>query len=183
MVPLNTRLAAHDYAYVLAHSGATLVFAGSEFRQPLGDALAELGAGRAPAVVWVDHEESSRCEYEALLAAAAPAPLDRPAGRARAPLDQLHVRDDRAPEGRDDTRTAAPTCTALGVVAEAGLTPRGAYLWTLPMFHCNGWAFTWAVTAAGATHVCLPRVDPELIWAALLEERVTHLCAAPTVVR
>ena len=48
---------------------------------------------------------------------------------------------------------------ALGVVAEAGLTPRSSYLWTLPMFHCNGWAYTWAVTAMGALHVCLPKVE------------------------
>ena len=181
MVPLNTRLAAHDYAYVLAHSGATLVFAGSEFRQPLGDALAELGAGRAPAVVWVDHEESSRCEYEALLAAAAPAPLDRPAGE----HELLSINYTSGTTGRPKgvmTSHRGAYLHSLGVVAEAGLTPRGAYLWTLPMFHCNGWAFTWAVTAMGATHVCLPRADPELIWAALLEEHVTHLCAAPTLV-
>ena len=48
---------------------------------------------------------------------------------------------------------------ALGVIPEAGLTARSAYLWTLPMFHCNGWAYTWAVTAAGAKHVCLPKVE------------------------
>src|SRR4029453_11365072 len=53
---------------------------------------------------------------------------------------------------------------ALGVIAEAGLTPRSSYLWTLPMFHCNGWAYPWAVTAMGAKHVCLPKVEAEPIW-------------------
>src|SRR5215210_2363164 len=66
-------------------------------------------------------------------------------------------------------------------MTEAGLTPRSSYLWTLPMFHCNGWAYTWAVTAQGARHVCLPKVEAEPIWHALTREGVTHLCAAPTV--
>ena len=70
---------------------------------------------------------------------------------------------------------------ALGVIAEARLTPRSSYLWTLPMFHCNGWAYPWAVTAMGAKHVCLPKVEAKPIWNALTKEGVTHLCAAPTV--
>ena len=71
---------------------------------------------------------------------------------------------------------------SLGVIAEAGLSTRSAYLWTLPMFHCNGWAYTWAVTATGARHLCLPAVEPEAIWRAMLSDGVTHMCAAPTVV-
>jgi fatty-acyl-CoA synthase len=70
---------------------------------------------------------------------------------------------------------------SLGVIAEAALTPRSAYLWTLPMFHCNGWAYTWAVTASGAAHFCLPRVDADDIWRHLVGDEITHLCAAPTV--
>ena len=70
---------------------------------------------------------------------------------------------------------------ALGVIPEAGLTQRSSYLWTLPMFHCNGWAYTWAVTAMGAKHVCLPKVEAKPIWRALTQEGVSHLCAAPTV--
>ena len=65
---------------------------------------------------------------------------------------------------------------SLGVIAEAGLEPRSVYLWTLPMFHCNGWAYTWAVTAMGARHVCLAAVEPDAIWQALLHDGVTHIC-------
>jgi fatty-acyl-CoA synthase len=61
------------------------------------------------------------------------------------------------------------------------MTPADRYLWTLPMFHANGWTFTWIVTAAGATHICLPRVEPALIYELVNRERATHLCAAPTV--
>ncbi|WP_435316724.1 AMP-binding protein, partial [Pseudomonas aeruginosa] len=59
------------------------------------------------------------------------------------------------------------------------LGPRSVYLWTLPMFHCNGWSHTWAVTLSGGTHVCLRKVQPDAIHAAIAEHAVTHLSAAP----
>jgi fatty-acyl-CoA synthase len=70
---------------------------------------------------------------------------------------------------------------ALAMVGHTGLSPSSVHLWTLPMFHCNGWCFPWAVTAAAATHVCLPRVDPAEVWRLIREERVTHLNGAPMV--
>ena len=70
---------------------------------------------------------------------------------------------------------------ALGEVIEAELGHHPVYLWTLPMFHCNGWCFPWAVTAAGGTHVCLRAVDPEQVWRLLREEGVTHYNGSPTV--
>ena len=70
---------------------------------------------------------------------------------------------------------------ALGNALAFGLSPRSVYLWTLPMFHCSGWTYTWAVTAVGGTHVCLRRVDPALIFPAIGRHRVTHLCGAPVV--
>jgi fatty-acyl-CoA synthase len=62
-----------------------------------------------------------------------------------------------------------------------GVRPESVYLWTLPMFHCNGWTFTWAVTAVGGTHVCLRRVEPGQIFSQITTEKVTHLCGAPIV--
>ncbi len=70
---------------------------------------------------------------------------------------------------------------ALGNVLSLGLDARSVYLWTLPMFHCNGWCHTWAVTAAGGLHVCLDRPDPQLIFDALAEQAVTHMACAPVV--
>jgi len=70
---------------------------------------------------------------------------------------------------------------ALGNALTFGLSPRTVYLWTLPMFHCSGWTYTWAVTAVGGTHVCLRRVDPALIFPAIARHRVTHMCGAPVV--
>ena len=70
---------------------------------------------------------------------------------------------------------------AMGNAITFGLGPETVYLWTLPMFHCNGWCYTWAVTAVGGTHVCLRRVDPALIFPAIGDHRITHLCGAPIV--
>lgn len=70
---------------------------------------------------------------------------------------------------------------ALGNAMIFGLDTRSVYLWTLPMFHCNGWCFPWTVTALGGTHVCLDRPDPELIFPAIAEHGVTHMCGAPIV--
>jgi len=70
---------------------------------------------------------------------------------------------------------------AIGEQLEFGTNSRTIYLWTLPMFHCNGWCFTWGITAMGATHVCLRRVVPEEIYRIIESEGVTHLCAAPTI--
>jgi len=69
----------------------------------------------------------------------------------------------------------------VGTLAHWPMTPADRYLWTLPMFHANGWTFTWTVTAAGAAHVCLRAVDASQVYALVQRERVTHLCAAPTV--
>ena len=70
---------------------------------------------------------------------------------------------------------------ALAMVAQGGLSVATAFLWTLPMFHCNGWCYPWAVTAAGGTHVALRQASPEAVWSAIRRQGVTHLNAAPTV--
>jgi fatty-acyl-CoA synthase len=166
LVPLNTRLTRDDYAYILEHSGASLVVVAPELRE-----LLPAGAPRGI----VDGDE-----YEALVRDGEPLELRRPEDeRALLSINYTSGTTGR-PKGVMTTHRGA-YLHSLGVIPEAGLTPRSSYLWTLPMFHCNGWAYTWAVTAAGAKHVCLPKVEPDPIWRALSQEGVTHLCAAPTV--
>jgi fatty-acyl-CoA synthase len=70
---------------------------------------------------------------------------------------------------------------SVGNIMAWPLPPRPVYLWTLPLFHCNGWCFPWSVTAMGGTHVCLRQVDPAQIFPAIVEHKVTHMCGAPTV--
>jgi fatty-acyl-CoA synthase len=166
LVPLNTRLTRDDYAYILEHSGASLVVVAPELREQLPE-------DAPPAVV--DGEE-----YEVLVGRAEPRELERPGDE----RDLLSINYTSGTTGRPKgvmTTHRGAYLHSLGVIPEAGLTPRSSYLWTLPMFHCNGWAYTWAVTAAGAKHVCLPKVEAAPIWRALTEQGVTHLCCAPTV--
>ncbi|MEA2310304.1 MAG: hypothetical protein QOE28_272 [Solirubrobacteraceae bacterium] len=173
LVPMNTRLAAPEYAYILEHSGAAVVVADRSLEEPLEAALGELGDA-APRAVYTDDE------YEQRLGDAQPRELQRPEDeRALISINYTSGTTGR-PKGVMTTHRGA-YLHALGVIAEAGLTPRSSYLWTLPMFHCNGWAYPWAVTAMGAKHVCLPKVEAAPIWRALTREGITHLCAAPTV--
>jgi fatty-acyl-CoA synthase len=174
LVPLNTRLAAPEYAHILGHSGASLVVAAESLRAPLEAALEQMGEG-APRVLWAGDE------YDRLIAAAEPDALLRPADeRALLSINYTSGTTGR-PKGVMTSHRGA-YLHSLGVIAEAGLSARSVYLWTLPMFHCNGWAYTWAVTATGARHTCLPAVEPAAIWRALHGEGVTHACAAPTVI-
>ena len=70
---------------------------------------------------------------------------------------------------------------SLSLLVHGRMDQETAYLWTVPMFHCNGWCLTWGVTAVGGLHVCLRKIDPERIWTLLRDEGVTHFSAAPTV--
>ena len=180
LVPLNTRLAAGDYAYILRHSGASVVVAARQLEAQLTAALDQMLPPH-PIVVWQGTAGGRACEYEELLAAASPGELQRPADEDAL----LSVNYTSGTTGRPKgvmTSHRGAYLHSLGVIADSGMTTRSAYLWTLPMFHCNGWAYTWAVTAAGATHVCLPQVDPAAIWSSIATAGVTHMCAAPTVV-
>jgi fatty-acyl-CoA synthase len=174
LVPLNTRLAPADYAYILGHAEPRAVVAHPSRRDVLEEALARLD-GEPPRVVWSDEE------YEGLLAAADPAELALPADE----RDLISINYTSGTTGRPKgvmTTHRGAFVHALGVIAEAALTPRSRYVWTLPMFHCNGWAYPWAVTATGGLHLCMEVVDPAEVWRLLLEEGGTHLCAAPTVI-
>ena len=123
------------------------MFAATSLAAPLEDALTKL-AGTAPRVVWVDPAGGDACDYEALLGGSEPAELRLPQDeRALLSINYTSGTTGR-PKGVMTTHRGA-YLHSLGVIAEAGLEPRTAYLWTLPMFHCNGWAYTWAVTAMG----------------------------------
>jgi fatty-acyl-CoA synthase len=178
LVPMNTRLSDSEYAYILDHSGAAVVFVYEPQRQLLESALERLD--NPPRVVSVG-ENPGEGEHEELIGAAAPRALEITADES----DLLSINYTSGTTGRPK---GVMTCHrgaylhTLGVIAEARLVPSSAYLWTLPMFHCNGWAYTWAVTAMGGTHVCLSKIEPEAIWDELLRGGVTHMCGAPTVV-
>ena len=187
--PLNVRLDAGTIAACLAHGEAKVLLADAEFAPVLRDAIAQLG--RELLVVDLDdsegpeHGDAGRrlgaLTYAELLAEGDPAfawPGPRDEWDALALLYTSGTTGD--PKGVVYHHRGA-YLNALGNALAFRLGPDSVYLWTLPMFHCSGWTYTWAVTAVGATHVCLRRVDPALVFEAIATHRVTHLCGAPIV--
>jgi fatty-acyl-CoA synthase len=179
VVPLNTRLAATEYRYILEHSGAAAIFSHRSLEGPCAEACAAMA--RPPRVIWVEDDFDAGDEYENL-AEAGPAAELCPPDDERALLSINYTSGTTGrPKGVMVSHRGS-YLHSLGQVVEAGLSTRSRYLWTLPMFHCNGWCYTWAVTAAGAAHLCVPTIDPDALWQALLGERVSHFCAAPAVI-
>ncbi len=174
LVALNVRLSAAELRTILEHADAKVLLVAAELRD-LADQVVgpDRGAGSDRRVV------EAGPDYEALLGAAAP--LVVPVGDERALMALNYTSGTTGtPKGVMYHHRGA-YLQALAMCTHFHLTSAAVYLWTLPMFHCNGWCFTWAVTAAGGTHVCLPAVDPARVWELFATESVTHLCGAPTV--
>jgi fatty-acyl-CoA synthase len=182
---LNYRLDAATIAFCLEHGEAKVLITDREFAPIVSQALKKLA--RDIFVVDIDDalgpggESLGSIDYESWIAGGDPAfELQGPPDEWDS-LALLYTSGTTGdPKGVLYHHRGA-YLNALGNALTFGLTPRSMYLWTLPMFHCSGWTYTWAVTAAGATHVCLRRVDPALIFPAIAKHRVTHLCGAPIV--
>jgi fatty-acyl-CoA synthase len=175
LVAINTRLSSSEIRYILEHSGARMLFVDAE----LESLVSEPPAGVE--VIRVDDDGQGSDPYEQLLVEGDPAGVPSPLLDEEEPIaiDYTSGTTGR-PKGVVYTFRGA-YLNALGEVIEADLGHHPVYLWTLPMFHCNGWCFPWAVTAASGTHVCLRQVDPALSWRLLNDEGVTHYNASPTV--
>jgi fatty-acyl-CoA synthase len=173
LVALNQRLTAGDLAYVIRHSEALVLIYDHEFETVARDIAREVG-GALKLV-----RAGGADEYGKLLSGAGP--HSEPVTDERGMLSINYTSGTTGkPKGVTYHHRGA-YLQALAMAAHMRLDCDSVYLWTLPMFHCNGWCFTWGVTAAGATHLCLRKVDPALIWRHLRESNVTHLSAAPTV--
>ena len=180
---LNYRLDAHAIAFVLEHAQAKLLIADREFAPVVRDALRALN--RPLPLVEIDDGVGGSLlggtDYEPFLAEGDP------------PAEWAMPQDEWEPIALNYTSgtTGNPKgvvfhhrgalLNAIGNAIIFGLGLDSVYLWTLPMFHCNGWTYPWAVTAVAGTHVCLRRIDPAMIFAAIAEHRITHLCGAPIV--
>ncbi len=182
---LNTRLDAGSIAFILQHGEAKLLIADRIFAEVVEQALSRLE--RAPTVIDIEDAlgEGGRAigekEYEAFLQEGDPHyAWQRPPDEWQAIALNYTSGTTGNPKGVVYHHRGA-YLNALGNSLAIGLRPDSVYLWTLPMFHCNGWTYTWAVTAIGGTHVCLRRVDPALVFDYIAAHGVTHLCGAPIV--
>ncbi len=178
LVPINYRLTAEDFAYIIGHSGARVVCAHADHLDAVDSIRSSLsGVDR---FVALEGAKEGWLDYEGLIA--------RSSGEVARPEisedDLLTINytsgTTARPKGVMITHRNAYMNT-VGTLVHVHMTPADRYLWTLPMFHANGWTFVWTVTAAGGAHICLRKVDPARIFALVKEESVTMLCTAPTV--
>jgi len=184
---LNYRLDAAAIAFILEHGEAKALITDTSFAATIAPALARLG--RELIVIDIDDpasdggERLGEIEYEAFLESGDPAfAWDPPQDEWDAIALNYTSGTTGNPKGVVYHHRGA-YLNALGNVMVWGMAPHPVYLWTLPMFHCNGWCFPWTVTALAGTHVCLPRVEAGAIYAAIAEHKVTHLCGAPIVMQ
>jgi fatty-acyl-CoA synthase len=176
LVAINSRLGAEEIDYILDDSGAKLLVVDHELEKTLED-VDDDGIER---IVVQDTGEDDD-PYEELLASGSEDPIE---SFLETEDDPIAINYTSGTTGR--AKGAIYThrgayLRAHGVALETQLGYESVHLWTLPMFHCNGWCLTWAVTAVAATHVCLRKVEPERIWELFDTEGVTHYSGAPTI--
>jgi fatty-acyl-CoA synthase len=176
LVAINIRLSSDEIGYILEHSGTKVLFVDHEFEalvKPL-----DLSGIR---LVRVDDTGAPGDPYEEFLATGSPDPVS---SWLEDEEETICINYTSGTTGRPKGvmySARGAYLNAIGEVLETAMTSDARYLWTLPMFHCNGWCFTWGVTAVGGTHVCLRRVEPGAIWDALDRQGITHYNGAPTV--
>ncbi|HEY6100305.1 MAG TPA: AMP-binding protein, partial [Anaeromyxobacter sp.] len=183
---LNTRLDAETIAFMLDHGEARVLLADREFSPPLQKALAMVA--RKPLVVHIDDPEYDgpgdplgEISYEAFIAGGSP---DYVRTEPRDEWQAIALGYTSGTTGNPKgvvTHHRGAHLNAIGNIITWGMPHHSVYLWTLPMFHCNGWCFPWTIAANAGTNVCLRRVEAARILELIREHGVTHFCGAPIV--
>jgi fatty-acyl-CoA synthase len=176
LVAMNTRLNSDEIRYIFEDSGSRLLFVDAEL-QPL---VEDAGGGDLDIVVVQDTGDDDD-PYEQFLASGSADPLEP---RLADESEPISINYTSGTTGRSKGAVYSHRGAYLrahGVALETRMGYDTVHLWTLPMFHCNGWCLTWGVTAVAGTHVCLRKVEPKRIWELLEDEGVTHYSGAPTI--
>jgi fatty-acyl-CoA synthase len=183
LVSINIRLAPAEISYIINHSDAKAVFVDTEFAKSIQPVLSELKQVKFFVNI-CDIDDALPLpgpDYEEFLATGSPEPVPVAVTSERQVATINYTSGTTGqPKGVMYHHRGA-YLNALGEILESGMDPSSVYLWTLPMFHCNGWCFTWGVTAIGGTHVCLRQVIAADVFRLIEQENVSHLCAAPTI--
>jgi fatty-acyl-CoA synthase len=182
---LNTRLDAETIAFMLEHTGAKVLVTDREFSVTIERALSRLK--NRPLVIDVDDPQHDggkllgETDYERFIAGGSPE-FDW-----RLPADEWDAISVNYTSGTTGDPKGVvyhhrgAYLNALSNIVSWGMQPHPVYLWTLPMFHCNGWCFTWTIAAAAGANVCLRKVEAKAIFDLIRKHRVTHYCGAPIV--
>ncbi|GMW01257.1 MAG: acyl-CoA synthetase [Candidatus Hydrogenedentota bacterium] len=183
LVAVNTRLSSEEIEYILNHSGSSFLFVDTELAKLIEPVRANLTTVKHIINIHdvSGHQPLPGMDFDAFLESGSPASVPWVLNDE---METISINYTSGTTGRPKGvmfHHRGAYINALGECLEMGLTAESVFLWTLPMFHCNGWCFTWAVTAAGGRHVCLRRVDPPVVWRLLEEEKVTHVNGAPVV--
>jgi fatty-acyl-CoA synthase len=185
LVNINIRLEAHSIAYLLQHCEAKVLLCDREFIDAVREAVKTLD--RSPLIVIIEdlqaglNADSSQLDYESFAAGGDHGQsLSLPDDEWQAIAINYTSGTTGDPKGVVLHHRGAYLNACAGALA-FGFGPGSVYLWTLPMFHCNGWSHTWAVTLGGGTHVCLRKVQASAVYAAISNNHITHLSAAPVV--
>jgi fatty-acyl-CoA synthase len=178
LVPINYRLAADDFVYIINHSGATVVCVDRDYLGTVDGVRDQMPEVRH--FVALTGAREGWLDYEAAIGAAVPG-FPRPEIDEQDLLTINYTSGTTArPKGVMITHRNAAMNT-IGTLLHLPIAVGESYLWTLPMFHANGWTYTWTVTAAAGRHICLRKVDPAEVFRLIRDENVRLLCAAPTV--
>ncbi len=184
IVPVNIRLASPEVEYILNHSGSTFLLCDSEFASLIRPIRGNLETVKHYVnVIDVEgHEPLGHATgYETFLAEGSPEDLPWAVEDESETITINYTSGTTGrPKGVVFTHRGA-YLNAINETVETHMRPESVYMWTLPMFHCNGWCFTWGVTAIGATHVCLRAFNPPDVWRTIREQNVTHFNGAPVV--
>ena len=181
LVAINTRLARPEVLYILRHAGVRVLVVDPALLPGLGELKAECRELRTVVSLANEAVDGADLSYAELLASGVGQALTHGVENEN-DLIALNYTSGTTGQLKGVMYThRGAYLNAIGNVVEVELTTSTRYLWTLPMFHCNGWCYPWSVTAVSGLHVCLPRPVPTEVFRLIEAERITHLCAAPTV--